>query len=80
MRLTNPIYIGTLRWGEDRTGIISDTRVVEPNPDGPELIPNYCPPLVTVDVFQAYSTFARRAARSLRSLAPRKRRTDEATK
>jgi DNA invertase Pin-like site-specific DNA recombinase len=51
-RLENPIAIGTLRWGANRTGVVNDTRVVEPNPDGAELIPDFCTPLVDVELYQ----------------------------
>lgn len=51
-RLENPIAIGTLRWGANRTGVINDSRVVEPNPDGVELIPNFCTPLVSVELYE----------------------------
>jgi DNA-binding CsgD family transcriptional regulator len=51
-RLENPIAIGTLRWGKHRTGVVNDTRVVEANPDGPELIPDFCPPLVSVELYE----------------------------
>ena len=36
-RLKNSIAIGILVWGANQTGIVNDTRVVEPNPDGPVL-------------------------------------------
>jgi DNA invertase Pin-like site-specific DNA recombinase len=51
-RLENPISIGTLRWGANRTGVVNDTRVIEPNPDGAELIPNFCAPLVSVELYE----------------------------
>jgi DNA invertase Pin-like site-specific DNA recombinase len=51
-RLQNPIAIGTLRWGDKRTGVVNDTRVVEKNPDGAELIPGFCTPLISVELFQ----------------------------
>jgi site-specific DNA recombinase len=51
-RLKNPIAIGILVWGKNRTGVVNDTRVVEPNPDGPELIHDFCTPLVAVDLFK----------------------------
>jgi DNA invertase Pin-like site-specific DNA recombinase len=51
-RLKNPIAIGTLRWGAHRTGVVNDTRVVELNPDGPELLPGFCPPIVSVALFE----------------------------
>jgi site-specific DNA recombinase len=50
-RLENPIGIGTLRWGQNRTGVVNDTRVVELNPDGAELIPDFCPPLISIDLY-----------------------------
>jgi DNA invertase Pin-like site-specific DNA recombinase len=51
-RLENPIAVGALRWGENRTGVVNDTRIVEPNPDGAELIPNFCTPLVSADLYE----------------------------
>jgi DNA invertase Pin-like site-specific DNA recombinase len=51
-RLESPIAIGTLRWGKNRTGVVNDTRVVEANPDGAELIPDFCPPLVSVELYE----------------------------
>jgi transposase-like protein len=51
-RLENPIAIGTLRWGANCTGVVNDTRVIESNPDGAELIPNYCPALISVELFE----------------------------
>ncbi len=50
--LSNPIYLGTLVWGENTTGVVNDTRVVEPNPDGPHVVvPDFCPPEVDRAVF-----------------------------
>ena len=51
-RLENPIAVGTLRWGENRTAIINDTRVVQRNGEGAEVIPNFCPAIVSVDVYE----------------------------
>lgn len=51
-RLKNPIAIGTLRWGYKRTGVVNDTRVVEPNPDGAELIRDFCQPIVGVELYE----------------------------
>jgi DNA invertase Pin-like site-specific DNA recombinase len=51
-RLENPIAIGTLRWGAYRTGVVNDMRAVEPNPDGAELIPNFCTPLISVELYE----------------------------
>jgi DNA invertase Pin-like site-specific DNA recombinase/DNA-binding CsgD family transcriptional regulator len=50
-RLSNPIAVGTLRWGANRTGVVNDTRVVEANPDGAELIRGFCPAIVSVELF-----------------------------
>jgi site-specific DNA recombinase len=63
-RLKNRIAIGILVWGKNRTGVVNDTRVVEPNPDGPELIPDFCTPLVPVDLFErVQQLFQARSAR-----------------
>ncbi len=51
-RLENPIAVGTLRWGARRTGVVNDTRVVEPNPEGAELLPNFCRPVVSVALYE----------------------------
>jgi hypothetical protein len=40
-----------LVWGANRTGIVKDTRVVEPNPDGATVVPDFCPPLVSRELF-----------------------------
>src|SRR5262245_60298681 len=50
-RLSNRLYIGELVWGANRTGIVKDTRVVEPNPDGAEVIPDFCSPVVSRELF-----------------------------
>jgi DNA invertase Pin-like site-specific DNA recombinase len=50
--LTNKIYVGTLEWGKNMTGVVNDTRVVEPNPDGPQVVvPDFRPPSVPRDLF-----------------------------
>lgn len=51
-RLTNEIYIGKLKWGENRTGIVNDTRVIEKNPDGPKIAHNFCEAVIPVDLFE----------------------------
>jgi DNA invertase Pin-like site-specific DNA recombinase len=58
-RLENPIAIGTLRWGDNQTGVVNDTRIVERNPDGPELIPNFCEPIVSVELFERVQSVRR---------------------
>jgi DNA invertase Pin-like site-specific DNA recombinase len=61
--LSNPIYIGTLVWGANMTGIVNDTRVIEPNPDGPRVVVHdFCPPVVDRAVFDRVQQL--RAARS----------------
>jgi DNA invertase Pin-like site-specific DNA recombinase len=45
--LDSEIYFGTLCWGKNATGVIDDTRVVEPNvPEDILHIPEFCEPLV----------------------------------
>lgn len=61
-RLENPIAIGTLRWGEHRTGVVNDTRVIEPNPDGAELVPNFCTPLISVELYERVQHLRKRRA------------------
>jgi DNA invertase Pin-like site-specific DNA recombinase len=61
--LSNPIYVGTLVWGANTTGIVNDTRVIEPNPDGPRVVvPDFCPPVVDRAVFERVQQL--RSARS----------------
>ena len=50
-RLTNPIAIGTLRWGAHRTAVVNDTRVIEASPEEAETIIEFCPALVDRGVF-----------------------------
>ena len=63
--LSNPIYTGTLVWGVNCTGVVNDTRVVEPNPDGPLEVKDFCAPAVFDRVRDLH------AARSARTLALR---------
>lgn len=58
-RLENPIATGTLRWGAYRTGVANDTRAVEPNPDGAELIPNFCTPIISVELYERVAQIRR---------------------
>jgi DNA invertase Pin-like site-specific DNA recombinase len=67
-RLENPIAIGTLRWGANRTGVVNDTRVIEPNPDGVELIPNFCPPLIGVDLYERVGRIRRTRGEQIRNV------------
>jgi DNA invertase Pin-like site-specific DNA recombinase len=70
-RLENPIAIGTLRWGENRTGVVNDTRVIEANPDGPELIASFCTPIVSVELYERVQQMRRfRGDQIKRSRAP----------
>ncbi|MEJ7636880.1 MAG: recombinase family protein [Singulisphaera sp.] len=67
-RLGNPIYTGTLVWGANRTGVVNDTRVVEPNPEVEVLrVPDFCPPLVTAEVFAAIDGLRKRGEEVKRS-------------
>jgi DNA invertase Pin-like site-specific DNA recombinase len=64
-RLSNPIAVGTLVWGANRTAVVDDTRVIERNPDGPEVLPGFCAPLVDADLFERVQDLRR--ARSERN-------------
>jgi DNA invertase Pin-like site-specific DNA recombinase len=66
-RLENPIAIGTLRWGENRTGVVNDTRVIEPNPDGPELIADFCAPVVSVELYERVQQIRRLRGAQIKS-------------
>lgn len=80
-RLENPIAVGTLRWGAHRTGVVNDTRVIEPNPDGPELLANFCPPLVSVALYERVQEQRRlRSEHRKSSRKARERDTEEAPK
>src|SRR5262249_33441648 len=70
-RLSNRIYVGELVWGANRTGVVNDTRVVEPNPDGAEVIPGFCQPLVSAELFERVQRL--RQARSQLILRSRKK-------
>jgi DNA invertase Pin-like site-specific DNA recombinase len=50
--LSNRIYVGTLVWGANCTGVVNDTRVIEKNPDGPLVtVTDFCAPVVDRAVF-----------------------------
>ena len=67
-RLCNSIYIGVLVWGANRTGIVDDTRVVEANPEEEVLrIPDFCPPLVSNELFAAVQTLMRARGRQVKA-------------
>ena len=51
-RLRNKIAIGVLVWGVNRTDVVNDARVIERNPDGPEETAGFCPPLISVELFE----------------------------
>ena len=74
-RLTSLIYVGDLKWGENQTGIVNDTRVVEPNPNGPEVIKDFCQPVVDRDLFDRVQEL--KNARSRAILEARSRAADD---
>ena len=75
-RLANPIYVGTLVWGAMTTGIVNETRVVERNDEAEVIrIPNFCPPLVSPEVFQAIDALRRTRGDHLKAA---RRRSDPA--
>jgi DNA invertase Pin-like site-specific DNA recombinase len=65
-RLRNRIYVGELVWGAHRTGVVNDTRVIEPNPDGAEVISDFCPPLVGVELFDRVQQLRRARGSAIR--------------
>jgi DNA invertase Pin-like site-specific DNA recombinase len=73
-RLSNRIAIGELVWGAHRTGVVNDTRVVEPNPDGAEVIADFCPAIVGADLFAQVQQL--RKARSQQIQQSRRRQRD----
>lgn len=70
-RLRSRIYVGELVWGAHRTGVVNDTRVIEANPDGPEVIPDFCEPLVSPELFDGVQRLRR--TRSEQILQSRRR-------
>jgi hypothetical protein len=65
-RLGSRIYIGELVWGENRTGVVNDTRVIEVNPEGAEVIPNFCPALVEAELFERVQRLRRARSEQIR--------------
>lgn len=69
--LRNPIYVGTLVWGANCTGVVNDTRVIEKNPDGPVVtVADFCPPVIDRDLFdrvQHFRTVRSECSRALRA-------------
>lgn len=50
--LANEIYIGTLVWGRNCTGIVDDVRILQPLPESDwERIEEFCEPLITTEVW-----------------------------
>lgn len=70
-RLRSRIYVGELVWGAHRTGVVNDTRVVEANPDGGEVVPGFCDPLVSQELFDRVQRL--RDARAARIQASRQK-------
>jgi len=75
--LANRIYVGTLVWGANCTGVVNDTRVIEKNPDGPVVtVADFCPAVIDRDVFDRVRRL--RTARSECSRVRRAAAADEA--
>ena len=73
--LGSEIYFGTLVWGQNSTGIVDDTRVVERNAEAEVLrVPDFCEPLVTRERWN--NVRAVRLIRSERALAARRRKQE----
>ena len=68
--LDSRIYYGDLYWGINATGVVDDTRVIEPNAEKDVLhVPEFCEPLVSRERWD--NVHAVRQVRSQRSLAAR---------
>jgi DNA invertase Pin-like site-specific DNA recombinase len=66
-RLSNPIYIGTLAWAVNRTGVVNDTRVIEANSEDEVLrIRGFCPPLVGEELFNSVQALMQARGRQIR--------------
>lgn len=74
-RLTNRVCVGELQWGKNRKGVVDDTRVVEPNPDGPIVHKSFCTPIISEALFNRVHEL--RAARSQVILASRAEACDD---
>lgn len=73
--LNSVIYFGDFKWGETRTGIIDDTRVVErATPEDVLLVHEFCEPLVTREQWR--NVQAIRSVRRERALESRRRRVE----
>lgn len=73
--LASEIYYGELVWGENSTGVVDDTRVVERNaPEDVLRVPDFCEPLVTRERWN--NVQAVRLVRSERAMAARRRKEE----
>ncbi|MBL9089927.1 MAG: recombinase family protein [Planctomycetaceae bacterium] len=73
--LDSRIYYGDLYWGQNATGVVDDTRVVEPNaPEEVLHVENFCEPLVTRERWN--DVHAVRLVRRERALAARRRHAE----
>jgi DNA invertase Pin-like site-specific DNA recombinase/DNA-binding CsgD family transcriptional regulator len=73
-RLNNRVAIGELVWGANCTDVVNDSRVIEANPDGAEVVPHFCSPLINMDLFERVQRL-----REARSQQIRERRKREAS-
>jgi DNA invertase Pin-like site-specific DNA recombinase len=65
--LSNPIYCGEMLWAEHATGVVDDVRVVERNAEEDMLrVPDFCPPLVSREVWDAVQALRRRRGEAIR--------------
>ena len=65
--LDNPIYAGVYRWARKCTGVRNDVRVQQRNPDGPELVHDFCPPLIGFAEWQQIQQTRRERGEFLRT-------------
>lgn len=78
--LDNRIYLGELVWGENSTGIVDDTRVVERNPEEDVIrVPDFCEPLVSRACWEAVQAL-RQVRRDRQAIARSQKMTKPAGK
>jgi DNA invertase Pin-like site-specific DNA recombinase len=75
--LDNPIYKGVLRFGRVATGIVDDSRVQRRNEKADVLlVPDFCDPLVAVDIWERVATIRRARGQRMREIRAEQKNPD----